>query len=500
MSTVSGSLGRIGASRRSSVAQRESHRGVVMLSQLHERLLGRETFSLAAGLEVSQWQSREATTALQMEKLRRLVAHAARCCPYYRALHLLPPEELARPGDLAKLPLLTRNMLREHAEEMRWSAMPGRMLTDRTHGTRDEPFAFYCDRRRQAWDKANRLRGHRWQGFEPGDRELHLWPVDPPMRLTGRVKQQLRHLRDRLLCERQLDILTIDDRGFDEAWGEWRAFDPDRVTAYPSSLARFLRGGGAALENAGSSSLRTVFLTGEVTVAWQERAVREQLGAAAAQCYGLQEAGAIAFECEQGSWHVCDESVMVEIVREGRAARAGELGEVVVTAIESRAMPVIRYCTGDVVRAGAAACACGRGLSVMPRVLGRTGDFLNAADGEMIEPASVVASLAGVLEDGAYQVRQDEMGSVELSTLERFGDRGRGPFEAARRLAKLIGAENDVSVRRVADLERSRFGKCRYVQSAQTELCLAQPRDESIKQSCQINRQPPTPRNIPPRP
>lgn len=500
MSIVSGSLGRICRSRRSSVAQRGSQRGVAVLSQIHERLLGRETYSLAAALEISQWQSREAMTALQMEKLRRLVAHAGRRCPYYRELGMPPREELARVSDLAKLPLLTRNMLREHADEMRWAEMPGRMLTDRTHGTRDEPFAFYCDRRRQAWDKANRLRGHRWQGFEPGDRELHLWPVDPPRRLLGRVKQQLRHLRDRVLCERQIDILTLDDRGFDEAWSEWRAFDPDRVTAYPSSLARFLGGGGAALEQLGKARLRTVFLTGEVTFAWQERAVRERLGAAVAQCYGLQEAGAIAFDCEQGSWHVSDESVMVEIVREGRPARAGELGEVVVTALESHAMPVIRYCTGDVVRAGAVECACGRGLSVMPRVLGRAGDFLVADDGEMIEPARVVASLAGVLEDGSYQVRQDETGSVELSTLERFGDRGRGPFEAARRLAKLIGEKNDVSVRRVAELERSRFGKCRYVQSARAKFSLALPHSESFNQSCQINRPPPTPRSTPPRP
>ena len=499
MSIVSGSLGQIGRSRRSSVAQRRPHRGVAMLSQIHERLLGRETFSLAAGLEISQWQSHEAIEALQMEKLRRLVAHAARCCPYYRALHLPPPKEFARAADLAKLPLLTRSMLREQADEMRWSAMPGRMLTDRTHGTRDEPFAFYCDRTRQAWDKANRLRGHRWQRFESGDRELHFWPVDPPRRLIGRVKQQLRHLRDRLLCERQLDILTLDDRGIDEAWHEWRAFDPDRVTAYPSSLARFLASGGTARDNGGTARLRTVFLTGEVTFAWQERAIREQLGAAVAHCYGLQEAGAIAFECEQGGWHVSDESVMVEVVREGRPARAGELGEVVVTALESHAMPVIRYCTGDVVRAGAAECRCGRGLSVMPRVLGRTGDLLLAADGTMIEPARVVASLTGVLENGAYQVRQDETGSVELSTLERFGERGRGPFAGARRLAELIGEDNDVSVRRVADLERSRFGKCRYVQSAQTEFSLALPPDESFKQPCQINRQPPTPRNIPPR-
>lgn len=472
---------------------RRARRGVAALARLHERLLGRPTFHLADRLEVSQWSSPRELQALQLRKLRRLVGHAAQNSPYYRGLAELPIENLDSLDDLLRLPLLTRHALRAHADELRWPDAPHRVLTDRTHGTSDAVFPFYTDRRRQAWDKANRLRGHRWLGFAIGDRELHLWPVDPPRTLRAKVCEQIRQCRDRLLNELQIDNLRLDDGNVNRAWADWVNFNPQRLTAYPSSLVRFLEATAASRKRETPSALRTIFLTGEVTFPWQREIIIRALGAPVVECYGLQEVGAISFECEHGSWHVSAESILLEVIRDGRPAADGEYGEVVATTLDSLTMPVIRYCTGDVVRAASMNCRCGRGLPVMPPVLGRVDDFLETDDGRLIAPAEAVAALSDVIENGTWQIRQAAGGDLELRVVETRQRRRDWPSLAIERLAKLIGRAFACTIVSVHDLERTSFGKCRYVQSRRTRAGLALPRSPSVKDECRTSRHHRTP-------
>lgn len=92
-----------------------------ILSPLHERLLGRNTFACLRELEASQWQSPEELRALQRAKLRRLLILAAAHCPYYRDLFKDRAVDLQRddPFDaLTRLPLLDKTTLRARRHDM----------------------------------------------------------------------------------------------------------------------------------------------------------------------------------------------------------------------------------------------------------------------------------------------------------------------------------------------------------------------------------------------
>lgn len=441
--------------------------------RVHEALLGRRTFAIAARLADSQFWMPERLRSLQLAKLRRLLGHASTHCPYYRDRQLPAPDDVRRLDDLQALPLIDRNDLRIHARRMSWRAMSGKKMLDSTRGTTDVPVPYYWDRNRQAWDKANRLRGHAWHGFGVGDRELHLWPCDPPRDVGARLKQWLRDRRDDLLAESQIDSLTALGHRVPLAWRDWGGFGPSRATAYPAALAQLIGDGlrvGCRLDRA---ALGCVFLTGEVTFAWQRRLIERTLGAEVVQNYGLQEAGALAFACERGSWHVSAESAVIEIIRDGRPAADGELGEVVVTGLESLAMPLVRYRTGDIVRAAAIRCSCGLGLPVMPPVLGRAADFLEAASGEWVEPARVVETLGDVLDNGAFQVSQDDCGALEVRVAARSDVAGAVTDSVIHRLRRLLGAETRCQVVATAQLARTLCGKCRYVHSDRTRRGLA---------------------------
>ena len=162
-----------------------------------------------------------------------------------------------------------------------------------------------------------------------------------------------------------------------------------------------------------------------------------------------------------------------------RPAREGELGEIVVTGLESRAMPIIRYCTGDIVLAQRVRCDCGLGLPVIPPVLGRAADFLESEGGDWIEPARVLASLGEVLEDGRFQVVQDGGGGVEVSVISPRDISERVRRGVVERVSHLLSTSSACAIKPVRSLRRTIFGKCRYVHSERTGRGLAAPRSGS---------------------
>jgi phenylacetate-CoA ligase len=102
--------------------------------------------------------------------------------------------------------------------------------------------------------------------------------------------------------------------------------------------------------------------------------VERQFGCRVFDKYGAREFSGIAHECEaHAGYHVNAESYLVEVVRDGRPAAPGEVGEVVITDLNNYCMPFIRYRIGDLAVAmdDRVACACGRGLPMIEVVIGR---------------------------------------------------------------------------------------------------------------------------------
>ncbi len=124
--------------------------------------------------------------------------------------------------------------------------------------------------------------------------------------------------------------------------------------------------------------------------------------------YSAKEVCTIALQCpEHGNLHVQSESLLVEILDEdGAACGPAEVGRVVVSDLHNFAMPLIFYEIGDYAEPGEP-CACGRGLSVLRRVLGRSRNRVRLPSGEFMWPrfgANRVSRIAPVLQSQLVQV------------------------------------------------------------------------------------------------
>src|SRR5947207_298007 len=111
-----------------------------MLRFLHRHILlpafesgfkRRNTFRYWQELERSQWLSRAALEQIQFDALQRLIEHAFRHCPYYRAAWLergLDPRRLQGLSDIHQWPLLDREAIRRNRTQMRAQAPGMRLL------------------------------------------------------------------------------------------------------------------------------------------------------------------------------------------------------------------------------------------------------------------------------------------------------------------------------------------------------------------------------------
>jgi len=154
-------------------------------------------------LEKTQWLSSNKLKELQRERLQRLIHHAYRTVPYYHRLfdeRKLKPDGVKDVNDFAKLPVLTRNDVRNNLKDLISIDYPRKkMRRSNTGGSTGEPLVFYTTRENRQWSSAARFLAWRWAGFEAGDKYAQFFgsPIDIKAytsvraRLEGLVKRQL---------------------------------------------------------------------------------------------------------------------------------------------------------------------------------------------------------------------------------------------------------------------------------------------------------------------
>jgi phenylacetate-CoA ligase len=225
-----------------------------------------------------------------------------------------------------------------------------------------------------------------------------------------------------------------------------RAIVENRATVLcctPSYAARL--GEVAKGENPGHIALRSIIVAGEPGGSVPAtRARLQQLwpGARIFDHHGMTETGPVSHECptQPGTLHILESAYLPEIIdASGRRARAGETGELVLTTLGRTGSPLLRYRTGDIVRAGNGhCCACGRHDLALPGgILGRT-DEMVIVRGVNIYPAAVEEVLRGFSEVAEYQVEVDRSGT--LVELRLRIEPGQGCTQPAGLAARVEGA------------------------------------------------------------
>ena len=243
-------------------------------------------------------------------------------------------------------------------------------------------------------------------------------------------------------------------------------FHPDAICGTPSfvlHIAEMLLAAGVRRDTLGvrygmfGAEPWTEALRGALERAW---------GCPAYDIYGLSEiiGPGVAGECEaREGLHVMDEHFLPEIVDpvSGAPRAEGEEGELVLTTLTKRALPMLRYRTGDVTALTTAPCRCGRTSARIARIKGRSDDML-VIKGVNVFPSEVEAALLSVTDvEPHYQLvvdRRTTLARVEVhvepapALLARCGDAFVESHPAVETLRRHVGERLRVALGLAVDV------------------------------------------------
>jgi len=227
-------------------------------------------------------------------------------------------------------------------------------------------------------------------------------------------------------------------------------FGPTAICATPSYALYLAEQGEEMGVDMKGLKLRTGIFGAEPWSEKMRQEIENRLDIMALDIYGLSEVigPGVAIECTEGrnGLHVFEDHFIVETVDPvtGEVVPPGEEGELVFTTLTKEAFPLIRYRTRDMSRLMREPCRCGRTMTRMARVFGRSDDML-VIRGVNVFPSQIESVLLGIegLEPH-YQIivnRVDKLDSLELrvEVSERiFSDEVRALQQIERRIAKDI--------------------------------------------------------------
>jgi phenylacetate-CoA ligase len=231
------------------------------------------------------------------------------------------------------------------------------------------------------------MRARRWWGVQVGQPEVYLWGAPVELSKTDRIKV----IRDRLINQLLLNAFEMSPRQMDEYIEAMEAWRPCSIYGYASSLALLAAHADRRGRRLNLSRLRVVNATGETLYPHQRELIERMFGVPAAVEYGARDAGLIALTSPKGQNLLMSETIILEVLDEAGAPVAhGNVGEAVITNLDSEAQPFIRYRTGDMVRRTQEPCIDGRGLHVLSDIEGRKTDFIVRADGTVMHALALI--------------------------------------------------------------------------------------------------------------
>ena len=364
---------------------------------------------------------------LQSEKLVRQVKHVYENVPYYRNLmdeKGVKPEDIHGIEDLYKLPFLTKADLRDaYPYGLLAKPLSECVRIQSTSGTTGRRVvAFYTQADVDLWEdccaRAIVAAGGTNEDVCQVAYGYGLFTGGPGLNGGSHKVGCLTLPMSSGNTERQIQFMT-----------DLNATILCCTPSYAAYLAESLAEQGYTPD---SIPLKAGIFGAEPWTEEMRQQIQQALGIKAYDIYGLTETSGpgVSFECEeQSGMHINEDHFLAEIIDPdtGEVLPEGEKGELVFTALDKEAFPLLRYRTRDICVLSRKKCSCGRTLIKMAKPMGRTDDML-IIRGVNVFPSQIETVLLSEGYAPNYQIIVDRKNNtdtfdvnVEMSP-EQFSD------------------------------------------------------------------------------
>ncbi|BCA79503.1 phenylacetate--CoA ligase family protein [Desulfuromonas sp. AOP6] len=336
--------------------------------------------------EESQWNSINIIENNQFEKIKELIQYHAINSKTYSQFLIKNgvSTNLSTIADFEKIPIMEKSDVNNFLVDAKKNYSSFGSYTVRlTGGSSGVPAVVFVDPECSARSLAARIVCQGWHGVKPSDRQIRLW--GRPL-VSGRTKA---FLKDLLLNRIRLNSQSFEEIKINKTIKKLIKSKPDYIYGYASLIQ-------LVSDKINDKNLKQIFKnikcvisTSETMSIKQQKAISEKFKCPVVDEYGCSEVDIIAFECPSGSKHIVSDNVFIEIIRFGDEPDG--YGQVVITDLNNKLMPMIRYRLGDLVSVEKIKCSCGRGWPCLGRIIGRSqGQYIFSPGKGMVHSQYVV--------------------------------------------------------------------------------------------------------------
>lgn len=393
---------------------------------------------------------------LQLSKLKELLNFAYHNVPFYRKRFQdshLTPADIRSLKDITKLPVLTKEDIRNSISDLQVRGIPARVMS--TSGSSGYPLTFPKDYISLSYWDAAMYMGMAWHGIRIGDKQARFWgtPIHWRDRLAARFK-------DAVMNRIRISAFDVSDDAFYAAYARLSKVAPNYIYGYPSLVYRFCSFLEAHSLSLTGCSIRAAVLTGEILYPFQRELIQSVLQCRVVNEFGSTENGVIAFECPRGGMHIFSPNVLIEVIKDGRPADWHETGELYITELNSRSIAFIRYRTLDMGSLTERPCDCGLQYPLFHQIYGRVDNFIVASDGSLVYDAILAYTLKKYVDQFHAVQEPDRTLVITLRPNKAFRENQlQNLFKDLRRY---LGEDTKIQVSCVDQFPLSAAGKLRY--------------------------------------
>jgi len=430
---------------------------------LHKWMITARSKKMYYALKQTEWLELDSIKELQELKLKRLLNHCYNHVPYYRDIfdrNDIDIDLIKNLDDLKRIPFLSKDDVRNNLyfDLFADNHKKKDIYKIATSGSTGEPFTTYADRTQLEIRFATTLRALEWTGWKIGDRQARLWHQTIGMTQS----QVLREKIDAWFMRRLfIPAYEMKDDNLKEFVRKINKHRPVLIDGYAESfnfLAQYVNKFGIP-----EFRPKAIMTSAQVMPDQVRELIQEKFGCKVFDKYGSREFSGIAYECQhQDGHHIMAESYIVEILKDGRPALPGEVGEIVITDLNNYTVPLIRYRIGDLAVAmdNTQKCRCGRGLPRIGKIEGRSQSLIVGANKSWVPGAFFLHYFKDF--DFAirqFQVVQEELGAIELKIIKGDQYSESTLNEILNDLKKFLGDEMAIKVSFVDEIPLVRTGK-----------------------------------------
>ena len=433
-----------------------------------DRVKGRNILKHLRELERSQWYSPDRIEELQRKKLRLIIQHSYDNVPYYHELFRelnLKSNDIKTVEDLSKLPVLTKDIVRNNIDKMiAKNFYASKLIESGSSGSTGEPLKYYITQESQDMSNAAAFRGWGWAGFSMGDKIVNL--AGFPYQMIGKSELSKR-IAYTITRHQFLQAFNLDRNTINQYIEFIRKYKPKAIRGYSSSIYLLAK----AMKEYGIYDIQphAIITHGEMLSGEMRQTIEKQFSCKVFDGYG-GEGMLIAMQCgEYDGYHLTAENLVVEFIKQNEHVSTGELGEIVLTDLTNYGMPFIRYKIGDVGKPSDDTCSCGRGLPLMQSIEGRVPDMIITPSGKVLIVhffTGLFEHIEGVDQFQILQEKSDEL-IIRLVKNSKFNDTDE--VRIIREVQEYAGEDVEIMIDFVEEIPVSRSGKRRFVISKVAE-------------------------------